>query len=319
MAGERILTFNVPTASSTTHFQIEYSADRSTWTKVKVAAATDLAVALLSDRKYTLDGINTVDDDDNNRQAASRPPSWYRLRLKSASGYGNWRDPFVFPSGEDFLLGMKHHLRDPKLDDDANAALLTDFEYLMHVEQAVTAYERSHPRILSQTFALTASTLSYDLPDEWQNGYSSIEAVEYPTGESLRQFKPVSWVFIDEVTGEWRVRRLDPATGESACLFYRTRHARDGSTVPVSDFAAVLKWAAGSAAHQIMAHKNQFGDVLVGADYVAVDPRIKLWGQIAKTWKEEAERAWGAAVTGLRVQVPFQEDHGRVPQSVWGS
>jgi hypothetical protein len=199
----RILTFSVPLVSgTTTHFRIQFGSDLEDWTLLKIGGATDLAVALLTGRTYVLDGVNATDDDNNNKAAASTPPNWYRVQLKSASGYGAWGEPFVFPSLADFLHNLRHQLQDPALIGGTD--LLPAEAYRMRVQSAIEAFERVQPRETSQLFSLTSGDYTYSLPDEWATGYSRVSRIEYPADETPRRFYKSDAVFADEQQSEWR-------------------------------------------------------------------------------------------------------------------
>jgi hypothetical protein len=314
----RILTFSVPLVSgTTTHFRIQFGSDLEDWTLLKIGGATDLAVALLTGRTYVLDGVNATDDDNNNKAAASTPPNWYRVQLKSASGYGAWGEPFVFPSLADFLHNLRHQLQDPALIGGTD--LLPAEAYRMRVQSAIEAFERVQPRETSQLFSLTSGDYTYSLPDEWATGYSRVSRIEYPADETPRRFYKPDAVFADEQQSEWRFRRISPGESETARLYFRTRHKRDGSSIPASYFQSVLLWAVGDCAEALRLKYTQFGDFTIGADYT--DPgkeRLKSWADLAKTAKAQAEKMWGQPATGVRARVPHYEDHGRIPDSVRG-
>lgn len=317
MADTRIITFKVPISASTTHFQVQFSNDRREWTTLKVSGVSDIPVASLSDRAYTLDGVNSAADSaTHNVQEASTPPMWYRLRLKATSTYGNWLAPFVVSSPEDFIEAVKRQLKDPSLN--GNTELLSEQDYLLHLAQAVSAFEKRHPYTASQVYALTDDTQEYDLPDDWSYGFSFVTQVEYPTGSDPRRYVHADYVIPDEATATWRFREIYPDSGESVRLYFRSRHGQDGSTVPAHFFNSVVLWAAGDAAMQLRSKSNQFGDLMIGADYVQIDPRIKEWGKIASEWKAQAEAMWGQGGSGVRTHLIAYDDHGRIPGRVTG-
>lgn len=316
MPDPRILTFPILATTGTTAFQIAYSGDQVAWTTLRVAGAEDIPVASLTGRQYVLDGVNTEDDADNNGAAASTPPNWYRTRLKAGGLYGQWSDARVFPSLEDFIAGMKLQLKDPAAM--GGAPLLLDSDYRLKVANAVSAFESRHPRLASQVFDLTSGVYEYDQPDDWTPAYSFFVQAEYPADRQPRSFIPVDYVAADEATLTWAFRRVNPGPGEQCRVYFATRHARDGRTIPVSFYESVLMWATGDAAQQIRAKSNQFGDLFTGADYVSIDPRIREWAKIADSWKKQAEAVWGPGSTGVRAHIASYEDHGRVPPQVWG-
>lgn len=318
MASPRILSFPIATVTASTHFSVQFSPDRDAWTYLKVAGATDLLVALLSSRKYSLDGVNATDDANNNKAVASTAPMWYRTRLKATTTYGNWGQPFVFPSAEDFTNFAQRRIKDPSII--GKAALLETQDYLDHLISAIKNFEQYHPQLENQTYSMTANTQSYNLPDDWCNDFSYIREVEYPiqAADPKTYLKP-DYVEVDEARGQWYFVRIYPSSSETARLIFTSRHARDGSTVPVSHFESVGLYMAGSACEQIMAEKTQFGDVRIGGDFVAIDPRIKRWGELAMSLKGQAMKLWDAGGTSARTRIPHYDDHGAIPAEVWTS
>lgn len=97
MAVARFLTIEVGAEDDSTHFNLQYSADGRTWLDYSTASSSptspeDLDVGELVAGVYTLDGINSPT---GNAAVASQEGNWFRHRLKSAGGYGNWSAPFA--------------------------------------------------------------------------------------------------------------------------------------------------------------------------------------------------------------------------------
>lgn len=314
MADPRILTFKIPLESTSTKFQIQFSSDETNWTLLKVGGVTELDDSLVTSRTYVLDGVNTTDGANENGAVASTPPMFYRHRIKGASTWGEWSTSYVFPSSADFVQNAKQQLKDPSLS--GGNALLSNADYRLHLANAVEMFERGFPREATNTVTMGAADESYALPYDWANGLSRVTQVEYPTGETPRQFVAPDRIILDEELGEFRLRDLSTSTSETMRLYYETKHARDGSTIPSAFFNSVLLWMMGDCAEQLKAYKNQFGDVIVGADYMAIDPRIKAWGEIAKSYKQQAEKVWESGTCGVRTHIVSYDDHGRIAPSV---
>ncbi len=314
MADARILNFILPSVSGLTKFEIEFG-DGSDWTKLKVDAVTELDDSLLVNRVYTLDGVNTIDDSDNNGNAASQPPRQYRMRVKGATNWTAWTEPILFPSAEDFVLGMKNHLSDPSLA--GGQALMTENQYRQHLTQAIAAFEKNHPLTDNQVFDMASQVVGYALPYEWDYSYSNVVRVEYPEGETPKSFLHLDYIITDEEVGEWNFRRTSPRAGETLRLYFTRRHRRNGSTIPFAYYDSVLIWATGDCAQQLRSKSNQFGNVSTGADFMLIDERIIQWGKIADEYKKQAESVWGAGNNSVRAHLPDWEDHGAVPPEVW--
>lgn len=322
MADARILSIQIPVASGNTNFQIQFSDDQEDWTTLLVANVSNLVVAdLPATRLYAVDGVNaSADSATSNVVAASTPPMWYRVRTGTYSApnytWSEWADPFIIPSREDFLLGMKRQLKDPSIDGDY-PALLNDADYRLHLANAVAAFEKTHPRLAAQNFTLTTDNQTYSLPDLWSTRFSRIMRVEYPSGSTPKIWVPNDYATPDNDMGTWTFTRISPSLGEYARIYYTVRHGRSGKTIPPAYFESVLMWACGDAAQQLRARHNQMGNPYIGSDVTDIDPRIREWGKIATEYKAQAETIWGRSGTGIRSHIDSFDDHGRIPQIVY--
>lgn len=94
MPTPRIVSLNIETEDDSTHFNLRYSTNGSTWSDFYTtgSALEDLSVSALTDGVYALDGLNNAPT--GVEIAASNAGNWFTYRLKNAGGYGNWSVPF---------------------------------------------------------------------------------------------------------------------------------------------------------------------------------------------------------------------------------
>lgn len=112
MSTARIIDLTITTTAATTAWNLQYSTDRITWSDFYTtgSALEDLSTSLLTSSVYTLDGINSPT---GTKAAASYLGNWYRYRLKTTGGYGNYSDePFrvtSYPTAAELQAYLEAH------------------------------------------------------------------------------------------------------------------------------------------------------------------------------------------------------------------
>ena len=128
------------------------------------------------------------------------------------------------------------------------------------VDKAADWHSNYRPRIT--LWDLTGDgTNEYDLPDNWEQGFSTIRHIEYPTGEEspvlLDRDEALIWYTGVDPNGlpvqRLRFRHTHIASGEQALVQYTTRHqiTADLVTVPDHEFEAVCHLGTFHAAMEI--------------------------------------------------------------------
>lgn len=125
-----------------------------------------------------------------------------------------------------------------ELDDVTRQALIAE---------AVKTYSFYRP----QEIALRVTGdggYDYDLPEDWEEGFSSILSIEYPAGEQIPVFldSVLYKIYKDETGSKLRFLINNPAATEEFILTYTIRHSIevDLGTIPDVDFDAVVNLAA---------------------------------------------------------------------------
>lgn len=89
---------------------------------------------------------------------------------------------------------------------------------------------------------------SYNLPEDWEDGFSNILSIEYPAGEQVPVIlDPIRYQLYRDDTGlKLRFLADTPGATEEFILTYTIRHTIgvDDGTIPETDFDAVVNLAA---------------------------------------------------------------------------
>jgi hypothetical protein len=147
----------------------------------------------------------------------------------------------------DFEVKMDQVLQDTEVElkDDARLALIAE---------AVKTYSTYRP--IEVPLRVDGDDgYTYDLPDEWEDGFSSILSIEYPAGEQVPVIlDPLTYQLYRDDTGlHLRFLADSPGATEEFILTYTVRHnvEVDEGTIPESDFDAVVNLATSLACSAI--------------------------------------------------------------------
>jgi len=147
----------------------------------------------------------------------------------------------------DYEIKMDQVLQDTEveLEDDARLALIAE---------AVKTYSTYRP-IEVPLRVDGDGGYTYDLPEDWEDGFSNILSIEYPAGEQVPVIlDPLTYLLYRDDTGlHLRFLVDSPGATEEFILTYTIRHTVevDDGTVPESDFDAVVNLATSLACSAI--------------------------------------------------------------------
>jgi hypothetical protein len=120
------------------------------------------------------------------------------------------------------------------------------------LQEAINTHAQNRPRTQVISVAGTGAFL-YDLPADWEEGFSTVEAIEYPPGEQVPVFMDQTRFMLYQGVSGVQLRLLDtvPGVTETFLLTYTTRHTVAtgaevppvATTIPDSDFDAVCNLA----------------------------------------------------------------------------
>lgn len=115
------------------------------------------------------------------------------------------------------------------------------------VEQAVEIFSRDRPLQKTVEFVGDGKTFQFQLPEDFLDGFSSVQAVEYPVDSRLPCFLPQEEFIVLNVAGKpfLRLVILTPKVGERIRVFYTTIHSltETNSTIPSHLKTAVVNKA----------------------------------------------------------------------------
>ncbi|WP_298434571.1 hypothetical protein [Geobacter sp.] len=130
-------------------------------------------------------------------------------------------------------------------------------------------------------------------PDDWAEGISTIELIEYPIGkvpESLIDSR--DWRFYRAPSGIFiRFATITPASTEQVRVLYGGLHTE--ATLPVADEEAVANLAAAVCLRQMAARYGQTSDPTIGADVVNYRSKTDEFRRLAQAYEEAANAHLG--------------------------
>lgn len=199
------------------------------------------------------------------------------------------------PTPLDLLVAR---LADRVQDDEG---ILTTVQREAAIAEAVAAYSRVRPqRGLAD---LTGDgTQTYDLPAEWVAGFSVLQSVEFPAGESPPVYvDEADWLLYqpDSDTTVLRLLADTPSASQTIRLRYTALHVVDdaASTLPAQDADAVVNYAASVACLWLAAHYAQQGQATLSADVTNHESRVRQYRDLARDYKTAYAAHLGLSTT----------------------
>lgn len=165
-----------------------------------------------------------------------------------------------------------------RVKDNAKKLSSTDIDSA--ITEAVKRYSQQHPLEKVQTITGTGSAFLFALASDFEDGFSGIASIEYPTGQQEPLFLEESRYAVRRQTDnslKLQFKDLTLANAATAYATYTIRHSVTESpaadTVPVADREAVCKLAAAICFRELAALYAQSADANLGA--IALDYQTK--------------------------------------------
>jgi len=202
------------------------------------------------------------------------------------------------------------------------------------IRHATRVYSKDRPleKIHDDTTA-DGSKYDFDLPYDWENGFSAIIGrVEYPVSSDLQVPQYVDdndWVIYKKVA-EWVLRFLafKPSSSYTIRFLYTTPHAitDEDCTVYENDFDAVCELATGFCYKALASKFAQTQEPTIEADVIDYARKTDEYTELAKVsfelyaqqmgkGNEVAEKPGAMAVQELDIQFPWTADYLTHPKS----
>ncbi|MCX5888065.1 MAG: hypothetical protein NTY36_01270 [Deltaproteobacteria bacterium] len=166
------------------------------------------------------------------------------------------------------------------------AAMLSAPERQAFLLEAVSRYSQDRPLVAAAQIAGDGG-FDYDLPDDWEEGFSDVRQVEYPAGQQQPEIPDDNdWLLYQTKDGKvLRFLAFSPSATETILLTYTVRHqaSGDGTTVPAADQDAVVNLAGALCCYALSRKYAQTSEPSIQADAVNYGSKS---GDYAKRGKE---------------------------------
>lgn len=171
--------------------------------------------------------------------------------------------------------------------------LLSDVNYSSHVDGALRLYSGLNPHIKTATVTLATGDYEYDLPTDWQSGFSAIYSIEYPSGSQEPEYLARDDYLVG--SSSWRFIDVTPTTGESAIVTYSIGQTE--TTVPANALEGVAQLSAALACYAIAAKFAATTNPAVQADSIDYRSKSDQWLSIARRFEQTGYRILGIDMT----------------------
>lgn len=166
------------------------------------------------------------------------------------------------------------------------AAVLSPDDRQAFIQEAVKRYSQDRP--LQVAAEITGDGgFDYDLPDDWEEGFSEPRQVEYPAGQQQPVYADDNdWLLYQTTDGRvLRFMAYSPAATETILLTYTVRHQVTDSTnsIPGADQDAVVNLAGALCCYALARKYAQTSEPTIQADAVNYGSKS---GEYAKRGKE---------------------------------
>lgn len=163
------------------------------------------------------------------------------------------------------------------------------------ISRAIDIYSSAFPREIIIDKTGDGSTYEWDVPDDWEYGFSQITRLEYPAGRSdertLEDIDEDDYLVIRTATDtyKWRLLYLTPSSGETVRFTYIVRHSvtETSTTIPnEADEDKIVSLAASFAFRAIAAYYAHTIEATQSADTVEHKDRTEKFSALADKYEE---------------------------------
>lgn len=198
------------------------------------------------------------------------------------------------------------------------------------ISEAVTIYSAISPRHAMMLLTGDGVTVTYDLPTDWEDGFSWIERIEYPIGRQRPEYldgnDDYTTDYRDPTTGELKLRFLSMtlSVNTQAAVDYALRHKLTETvsgeagieTSPESDRPAIASLAGSICCQNLAAYYTNVSDSTIGADAVNYGVKGQEYATRAKELRAAFDQLMG--LTGGLPAASAVQDLDVDLQNSWG-
>lgn len=198
-------------------------------------------------------------------------------------------------------------------------AVIKKSDAVEFLDEALTLYSKYNPRIRTKVVNIPVPGNEFDLPVDWQYGFSMINSIEYPVGYLPQYFLNPDDFCIVTSDGTNYILKFDRTIYSSYKIEYVIQHSINSEnapscTIPECDFFCVCNIA---AAFYLLALANRFCENVnptIGVSSVNFDDKSKKYRTMAVDLFSQAASWLGLnlnAKEGMAFeQIPFSSDQG---------
>lgn len=165
------------------------------------------------------------------------------------------------------------------------------------IQQAAKEYAQVRPAVAAQDYPGDGATFDLTLPTGWQEGLSTIQQIEYPTGQRVPSLlENDDWGFYVTPSGKKiRLLSVTPNTGETLRITYTKPHLIDAvsSSVSALDEEAVADLAASIGLTDLAAVYANTQSATITADSVNYADKSRTYLDIAEKLKARYRKHLG--------------------------
>lgn len=168
--------------------------------------------------------------------------------------------------------------------------------YTNALKSAVAEYSNNFLRVVYSDITLATGTLAYDLPENWEDGFSTVRQAQYPLADVPPKFMRADEYYVKD--GKFHFV-TSPRTGETMRVYYAVHHEVDAAanpavnTIPEYHQNAVCMIAAAHACEVISAKYAHQSNMGAGADIVDFQMRSSDFRKLAETYRTDGLKQLG--------------------------
>jgi len=193
-----------------------------------------------------------------------------------------------------------------------NTTILSNTDRELLINESVKKYSKRRPYIRTEIYTGT-STDYYSLPSNYEDGFSEIYEIEYPTAASPKEvIEPKYWAVEQMSDGKYlRFFSYNPGADQTFWVKYTSRYAFSGDTssIPDCDKTALAYLCASLFCEAIADYYASRADPnLTAVEIPGFNSRVAEWQSQAKRWMTKYDSEVIDRVTGVEGQVDFVQD-----------
>lgn len=171
---------------------------------------------------------------------------------------------------------------------------VSKIDYKLKIQEAVVQYSKDRPRDIRAVDTAGNGGSDYTLPTTFEDGFSQIIKVEFPTGEQVPLILDPELTMIYDNGTSKKLRFLvhKPSSGDKFGLTHTARHTltETSSTIADADFDAVALLAASKVSLMLAVRFARTRDSFQSADVINFRTKSDDYKGLAETLEKEYKK-----------------------------